>query len=60
MRLHIHEQGPSLSVTSALLRDNEAPDKALHLGALSCPDGDTQTEQFFSTMDRAAASLPAV
>lgn len=35
----------SLSVASTLLQDNETPRKALHFGALSWPDGDTQTEQ---------------
>lgn len=45
---------------SALLQDNEAPGRAAHLGALSPPDGDTQTEQLFSTMDRDTASPPAV
>ena len=49
---------PSLSVGSALLQDNEAPGRAMHFGALNCPDGDTQTTQYFRTMDRAPASLP--
>lgn len=47
----------SLSVASALLQDNEAPGRTMHFGALNCPDGDTQTAQYFRTMDRAPASL---
>lgn len=45
---------------SELPRHNEAPGKALHLAALSCPDGVTQTDRVFNTVDRSAASLSAV